>query len=139
MLYIDVNKMLIELTRSDNASIVFSAVDGEGTTYIPTEGDVLTFAVGKKLGSDPVFSISNTFDGLDIDSFWTVEIGADPTNWYQKDDNGNPIYENGEPVLLKFGDYVWDLQLTTSTGTTTIIGKTDNVSPKFRVWGEVAQ
>ena len=121
MLYIDANQMLIELTRSDTASIVFSAVDGAGTTYVPAEGDVLTFAVGKKLGADPLFSVSNTFDGSDTESFWTIEIQSEHT------------------AEQKFGDYVWDLQLKTSTGTTTIIGKTDNISPKFRIWGEVAQ
>lgn len=121
MLYIDANKMIIELTRSDSASIVFSAVDGEGTTYEPTEGDVLTFAVSKKLGADPLFSVSNTYDGTDTETFWTVEIQPEHTS------------------EQKFGDYVWDLQLKTTTGTMTIIGKTDNLSPKFRVWGEVAK
>ncbi len=121
MLTIDAKKMLIELTRGDSASIVFSAVTGEGEEFTPTQGDILTFAVSKKLGADPVFSISNTYDGEDLDSFWTIEIQPNHT----KD--------------AKFADYVWDLQLETTTGVDTIIGKTDDLSPKFRVWGEVAQ
>lgn len=139
MLYIDTTKMLIEITRGDTVSIVFSAVDSGGTTWTPTEGDILTFAVAKKVGGEPFISISNTYDGSDTTAFWTVEIGAaDSDDWYQKED-GEVVTEDGEPVLVKFGDYVWDLQLTTSTGTTTIIGKTDTISPTFRVWGEVAQ
>lgn len=121
MLTIDTNTMLIELTRGDSASIVFSAVDDEGETYVPTEGDILTFAIAKKVGADPVASVTNTYDGSDLDAFWTILIEPEHTS------------------ELKFADYVWDLQLTTSSGVDTIIGKTDDISPKFRVWGEVAQ
>lgn len=121
MLTIDTNTMLIELTRGDSASIVFSAVDDEGETYVPVTGDILTFAVAKKVGADPIFSVSNEYDGTDLEGFWTIEI--------------LPEHTDGQ----KFADYVWDLQLTTSSGVDTIIGKTDTLSPKFRVWGEVAQ
>ena len=121
MLYIDANKMLIELTRSDNASIAFSAVDAEGETYTPVEGDVLTFAVSKKWGAEPIFSITNEYDGEDEDAFWTINITPEHTH------------------ELAFKDFVWDIQLITSTGTTTIIGKTDQISPTFRVWGESAK
>lgn len=121
MLYVDTTKMLIEITRGDNASIVFSATDSDGETWHPTEGDILTFAVSKKLGADPVFSISNSYNGSDEDAFWTIEITPKDT------------------AEMGFKDYVWDVQVKTSSGVTTIIGKTDTLSPAFRVWGEVAK
>lgn len=138
MLYIDSNKMLIKVTRGDTVSIVFSATDSGGNTWVPSEGDILTFAVAKKVGGEPFISISNTYDGSDTSAFWTIEIGSPGSDdWYQKDD-GEVVTDDGEPVLVKFGDYVWDLQVETSSGTITIIGKTDEISPTFRVWGEVA-
>ena len=121
MISIDVNKMLIALTRGDSASITFSATDSEGQDYEPSEGDILTFAVAKKVGADPLFSISNTYDGVDDDAFWTILIEPEHT------------------AELGFKDYAWDIQLQTSTGIDTIIGRTDTLSPTFRVWGEVAQ
>ena len=120
MLAIDTSKMLIELTRGDTANIVFSAQTASGETYSPNEGEKLTFAVAKKVGQTPIFSITNTMASSST-AFWTVGIEASNTK------------------SMKFGDYVWDLQLTTSTGTDTIIGKTDSISPTFRVWGEVAE
>lgn len=122
MLSIDTNEMLIELTRGDYCAIEFSAVDDEGTEYTPTTGDKLTFAVAKKVGADPIFSITNTYDGVDSDAFWTISIEGEHTK------------------SMKFGDYAWDIQLETPNGRPqTIIGKTDDLSPTFRVWGEVAQ
>lgn len=121
MLYIDENKKLIAMTRGDSVSIEFSAtVDGTDETYVPTEGDALKFAVAKKWGGDPLFYVRNVFDGTDTDAFWTIEI--QPSNTKE----------------MKFSDYVWDLQIETSTGTETIIGKTNALNPVFRVWGEVA-
>ena len=121
MLNIDTETMLIELTRGDTASIVFGAVDDSGTAWNPTEGDeVLKFSVAKKWGAEPLFEISNEFDGVDTDKFWTIVIPSDNTN------------------DLKFGDYVYDVQVETSSGVDTIIGKTDEINPTFRVWGEVA-
>ena len=134
MLNIDTEKMLIELTRGDTASIVFSAVDKEGNTYEPSEGDSLQFAVAKKVGSEPIGSVRTVFDGVDTDAFWTIVIG-DPF-WYEKDEEGNIT---DPPVdLFKFKDYVWDVQLTTSSGVDTIIGETSDLHPMFRVLGEVA-
>lgn len=63
---------------------------------------------------------------LDFSEFWTIQIKTE--DWLE---NGNDKF--------RFTDYAWDLQLTTSTGTDTIIGKTDDVTPVFRVWGEVAE
>lgn len=119
MLEIDTNTMMIKMTRGDTESIVFSAVDGEGTTYTPSAGDKLKFAVAKKIGADPLFEIENTMVS-DSDAFWTIVIPSDKTNG------------------LKFGDYAYDVQLSNSGGVDTIIGKTDTISPTLRIWGEVA-
>ena len=141
MLTIDTNTMTISVTRGDFFSIVFSAKDAEETTWHPDEGDTLTFAVAKKLGSEPIISKSNIYDGEDEEAFWTINIGEVNSNdWYKKDEDGNVILDDkGEPVPIDFGSYVWDLQLTLSTGKITIIGKSDTYAPKFVVWGEVAE
>lgn len=143
MLTIDANDMMISITRGDYAAIVFSAVDGDETEWHPSEADVdtLTFAVAKKFGEEPVMSISNVYDGEDEEAFWTINIGEVNSNdWYKKDEDGNVILDDkGEPVPIDFGSYVWDLQLTLSTGKITIIGKSDTYAPKFVVWGEVAE
>lgn len=121
MLNIDTDKMLIEMTRGDTVSIVFSAVDGEGTPWLPTQTtDMIRFAVAKKVGAEPLFEITNTYDGVDTDAFWTITISSDKTK------------------EMKFGDYVYDVQLITESGIDTIIGKTDTISPTLRLWGEVA-
>ena len=119
MLKIDTEKMMICLTRGDTANIVFSAVDEQGTTYVPSAGDELRFAVAKKVGADPLFEIPRIM-AADADEFWTVTIQPAHTN------------------PLKFGDYAFDVQLTHGGEVDTIIGATDEISPIFRVWGEVA-
>ena len=129
MLNIDTETMLIELTRGDTANIVFSAVDKDGNTYEPTGGDILTFAVAKKVGAEPLSFVANEYDGVDEEGFWTITIGAVDSDFWT-DESGADKF--------KFADYVWDVQLTTSTGVDTIIGKTSTLSPKFRVLGEVA-
>jgi len=131
MLNIDTTQMLIELTRGDAASIVFSAVDSSGTAWNPSQSgeDKITFAVAKKFGGTPLMVIENVYDSTDPDAltnFWTINITTD--DWL----------EDGEDVF-KFQDYVWDCQISTSTGSDTIIGKTDDITPTFRVWGEVAE
>jgi len=137
MLNIDTNTMLIELTRGDTASIVFSAIDKDGNTWSPTTGDKIKFAVAKKLGATPLGEVVNTYDGVNLTAFWTVTIGG--SFWYEKDDDGQIVYDGDSPVdLFKFKDYVYDVQLSTSTGNDTIIGETDNIHPTFRVLGEVA-
>jgi hypothetical protein len=138
MLNIDTTKMLIEITRGDTASIVFSAKDKEGNDWSPTETtDVLKFAVVDKWGNEPLMEIVNTYDGEDEEKFWTINIGKD--DWYEKK-NGQVVFDaNNKPVeLFKFSDYLWDAQISTEGGTITIIGKTDTVTPKFRVWGDAA-
>ena len=186
MLNIDTETMLIELTRGDTASIVFSAVDKDGKTYDPSVNDALKFAVAKKVGATPLFEIVNSLTSLptdyvevsptqteyelepshyytesggtytqctsadaydsneqyyirDFSEFWTIIIGGN-NEWYEKDADGNVIVDadGNKTDKFKFADYAWDLQLTTSTGADTIIGKTDDISPTFRVLGEVA-
>ena len=134
MLNIDTETMMIELTRGDSASIVFSAVDDEGNAWNPSATtDKITFAVAKKWGGDIVMEITNEYDGTtpatdtSLENFWTINIGTD--DWF--DDNGNDKF--------KFGDYKYDVQIDTSTGANTIIGKTDDIDPTFRVWEENAK
>lgn len=120
MLNVDEKTFLIEMTRGDTANIMFSAVDDEDNPYTPSVGDVLKFAVAKKVGVTPIFQITNVMESSATD-FWTIQIEPDHTE------------------DMKFGDYVYDVQLQTVGGETdTIIGKTDDISPTFRVWGEVA-
>lgn len=119
MLKIDSEKMIIAMTRGDTANIVFSAVDEQGTTYIPVANDVLRFAVAKKVGAEPLFELTNIMSN-DATDFWTIVIQPADTN------------------SLKFGDYAFDVQLTHNGEVDTIIGATDEINPIFRVWGEVA-
>ena len=141
MLTIDATTMMISVTRGDFFSIVFSAKDAEETTWHPDEGDTLIFAVAKKLGGEPIISKTNTYDGEDEEAYWTINVGTeDSDDWYKKDEDGNVVLDDsGNPVPLDFGSYVWDLQLGTPTGKVTIIGKSDEMSPKFRIWGEIAE
>lgn len=120
MIAIDEDEMLIALTRGDSASIVFSAVDEEGTVYTPQVGDVLKFAVATNVGATPLVVITNTM-AQSAEEFWQIDINSEDTQ------------------ELDFQDYAWDLQIESGDSVDTIIGKTDDVSPVFRVWGEVAQ
>ena len=127
MLNIDTNTMMIAITRGDSASITFGAKDKSGTTWNPTEGDeTLTLSVSKKWGGVPLMEITNPYDA-DPTTFWTINIDTD--DWL--DSNGNDKF--------KFADYVYDVQVGTSSGAITIIGKTDDLNPTFRVWGESAE
>lgn len=72
------------------------------------------------------YDSSETYYLKDWASFWTIHITTD--DWL--DDNGNDKF--------KFADYVFDVQVNTNSGAITIIGKTDDITPTFRVLGEVA-
>ena len=119
MLAIDTTTMTIKMTRGDTATIVFSAVDEEGTAYTPQAGDKLKFSVAKKVGATPIFEIPSVMESS-AEDFWKITIEPDHTN------------------SMKFGDYAFDVQLTHDGEVDTIIGKTDTITPTFRVWGEVA-
>ena len=124
MLNIDTETYMIEITRGDTATIVFSAIYPDGTPYVPKSGDKLSFAVAKKVGAEPIFTVTNEY-GVDAD-FWGIFLSSENTN------------------KLAFKDYVYDVQIETAddeTGRTvveTIIGKTDTITPTLRAWGEVA-
>ena len=126
MLEIDTTTMKIAITRGDTASIQFGAKDANGDTWNPTAGDeTLTFAVSKKWGGEPLMEITNPYSSSAA-TFWTITIGKN--DWL--DDSGNDKF--------KFSDYVYDVQVGTSTGDITIIGQTEELSPTFKVLGEVA-
>ena len=83
--------------------------------------------MAKKVGQEPLFVIMNEMDD-DVDAFW--EIGIEPEHTEE----------------LPFGNYAYDVQIELRSSATgeleavdTIIGKTDEVSPVFRVWGEVSK
>lgn len=160
MLTIDTNTMAISLTRGDSATIEFSAKDESGDTHLPVSGDSLSFAVAKKYGGDKLFSITNRFnDCFKAETVTSTEFNADKTSYFTKSgDTYNRCTSNDawssdtqyyintmwnieiEPDMtkgMKFGDYYWDLQLDTTSGNYTIIGKNDSIEPKFTVWGEV--
>ena len=133
MLNINTETFLIELTRGDSASIVFGAVDKDGNTWNPQyTTDKITFAVAKKFGGEPLMVIENEYDGTvpptetSLANFWTIVINKE--DWL-----------DGTEDKFKFQDYVYDVQISTSTGADTIIGQTDEITPTFRVWGEVAE
>lgn len=119
MFEIDTEKFLIEITRGDTASILFGAKDAEGNDYVPVAGDELKLAVAKKVGADPIFEVTNTMES-DATVFWTINIPSSVTK------------------EMKFADYAYDVQIISGSSVTTIIGKTDTITPTFRVWGEVA-
>ena len=126
MLEINTETMTIAITRGDTASIQFGAKDKDGNTWNPSEGDeTLTFAVAKKWGGDPLMKIENPYSATPS-TYWTITINTD--DWLNDDGTDK----------FKFADYVFDVQVGTSTGNITIIGKTDDISPTFRVLGEVA-
>ena len=82
MLKIDTETMMIELTRGDSASIVFSAVDKDGNPWNPTDGDEkLTFAVAKKWGGETLMEITNEFDPEDEDAL-EMDVGDGSTTLY---------------------------------------------------------
>lgn len=72
------------------------------------------------------YNSSATYYVKDYAKFWTIVINK--TDW---------INDAGEDKF-KFTDYLYDVQLTTESGADTIIGKTDDITPTFRVWGEAA-
>jgi len=70
------------------------------------------------------YDSDETYYVMDYASFWTIVIGTE--DW---------LDESGEDKF-KFTDYVYDVQVITLSGADTIIGKTDDITPTFRVWGE---
>ena len=162
MININKDTYLIELTRGDNAVIEFSAKDDAGNTYLPVTGDVLVFAVAKRRNKDPIFQIENVFGKYAAASPTQTEFEADPTKYFTYSDGTytrcteESTYSSQTDYYTSlFWDieilpahtaemkstnlYVWDLQLEQNGEIQTIIGETDTLDPRFKVWGEVAQ
>lgn len=126
MFKVDSENMIIYITRGDSASIIFSAKDKNGEVFHPTAGDRLTFAVAKKFGDEPLIEIINEM-GSSEEDFWAVNLLSEHTN------------------DLKFGKYNFDVQVEMVdaitgevTAVNTIIGKTDDITPYFIIWGEIS-
>lgn len=162
MINIDDTAYLIELTRGDSAVISFSATYEDGDVYLPIEGDRLVFGVADRLNDPPRFQIENRFGSFSAVSPTQEEFEADPTKYFtysggtytrctESDtyDSSEQYYESefwDIEILprhtsgMRSGLYAWDVQLVSADGKIeTIIGKTDEISPKFKLWGEVAR
>lgn len=128
------NKLTVAPTNYVSAMPTEEQYNLEPTHYYTESGGVYTQCTS----ADP-YDAEESYYILDYSGFWTITIGGN-NEWYQKDKDGNVIVDadGNKTDLFKFSDYVWDLQLSTSTGVDTIIGKTDDISPTFRVLGEVA-
>ena len=112
--------------------------ENDGSPYTEVEIDSTTFNADKtkyytesggtytQCESTDTYDADETYYVKDWASFWTISIDTD--DWLN---NGSDIF--------KFTSYVYDVQVTTSTGSYTIIGKTKDLEPKFTVLGEVAE
>ena len=80
------------LTRGDSADLVVHIYDMSGTEYVLQPGDVLVFTMKINCMSDVIIIQK------DISSDSTIHLVPDDTN------------------LLSYGDYVFDVQLTTAGG-----------------------
>ena len=124
---IDVNNTIkwIYMTRADTAEFTFSAKDDEGNLFHPTEKDKLIFKVSKKRDQEPFLVIANEMASVESD-FWTIHISPEDTE------------------ECKSGKYPYDVEIEqydSSTGEfisrSTIIGKTEDLSPTLVLWGEI--
>lgn len=90
-----IKKNVITLTRGDTFKCQINLADSEGNPYEPEEGDVIRFAM-KKSYSDP-----------DYETLIEKEVPLD-TMILTLDPEDTKKYE--------FGEYVYDIQLTNSSG-----------------------
>jgi len=130
--------MVVTNTNSGNpyseVDIDQDTFDADKTKYYTESGGVYT----QCLDTDS-YDANETYYVKDYPLFWTINITKN--DWLEKDADGNVILDadgNGTD-LFKFADYVYDVQVLTSTGADTIIGKTDDITPTFRVWGEASK
>lgn len=113
MLKIDETTFAISMTRGDNVTLTFSAIDDEGHLYEMQEGDTIKFTVRKKLELDKLIEI--------VSDNWDIDILPEHTK------------------SLEFGKYYYDVQLNMANGwIETIIGFTDEIKPIFTIWKEVS-
>lgn len=161
MIDIDTSTFLIKMTRGDNETIEFGCLDSNEDEYLPGDGDVLTFAVGKRRNKDPIFQKKNVFGEFTAVELTAEEFAEDKTKYFTESGGvytrcaSDATYVPGEDYYtslfwdieiepedtaeMKSNTYVWDLQLETNGEITTIIGETDTLDPKFVIWGEVSQ
>lgn len=92
----------ISLTRGDTLFLSVDLVDSDGDPYVPSEGDVLRFAMKRRMNSPDLAMLKE----IPTDTL-TFEIKPDDTK------------------ELKYATYVYDIELTDSDGhvATVIIGK----------------
>lgn len=97
-----VNDNDISLTRGDTLFLTVDLTDSDGDPYVPQEGDTLRFAMKKKISSTELIMLKN----IPISTL-TFEIEPEDTK------------------ELKYGSYVYDIELTDAHGhvTTVILGK----------------
>jgi hypothetical protein len=124
MVKVDTKTMWIYLTRGDSAIIVFSAENEGGEPFHPSNGDKLVFKVTKKLGDEEsrVLVIENEMDNNE-EEYWSIK--------FKPEDTKN----------LAFGKYFYDVEINICDNgevvdVDTIIGKTDEITPTFMIWGE---
>ena len=149
------------MTRGDTEIITFSAKESDGSTYLPVTGDVLKFAVAKARNKEYLFQIVNRLDTFSKVTPTQAEFEADKTSYFTYSSGtytrctSDSVYNSGTDYYvslfwdiailpehtkeLKANTYVWDLQLERNGEIQTIIGETDTLNPKFKIWGEVAQ
>lgn len=91
----------ITITRGDTASFSISITDASGAAYEPQEGDTVTFTVKKSTKTDDIL-IQKTGTAVQL--------------------------EHEDTADLKYGTYVYDVQLTYASGAIdTFIGPADFV------------
>lgn len=161
MININTDTYLIELTRGDNAVIEFTAEDDEGNVYLPDTGDKLVFAVAKMRNKDPLFQVENEFGKYAQATPTEAEFNADKTKYFTHSSGvytrctAASVYNSStnyyvslfwdieivpeNTKTMKSNTYVWDLQIEINGEIHTIIGETDTLDPRFKIWGEVAQ
>lgn len=92
----------IALTRGDTLFLTVDLTDSDGDKYSPREGDVLRFAMKKRISSAELVILKD----IPVDTL-TFEI------------------EPSDTKELMYGSYVYDIELTDAEGhvTTVIMGK----------------
>lgn len=118
---------MMEITNTYDEN-PYTEVEIDSTTFNADKTKYYTESGGtytQCLATDS-YDADETYYVKDYANFWTITI---PTSKWL-DDDGNDKF--------KFADYVFDVQVGTTSGAITIIGQTDELSPTFRVLGEVA-
>ena len=83
----------ITLTRGDTLNAVISITDSDGNPYTPIEGDNIRFAMKSKITDEtPILNIDIPIDTMEL------------------------IIRPEDTKHLKFGSYVYDIQLTKANG-----------------------